>query len=121
MNRPILEPGRGSSMSETKNPFLSFRVIIIILVALIVVTIIVCFRNCIYSRILRCPGVNKPRDLGVKADPAQFSALLARENVKLNGKSSDFYLTAPIRYGLSVPHGRNGLKRRNNIDDAGDQ
>jgi hypothetical protein len=48
-------------------------------------------------------GTNKPRDLGVKADPAKFNALLARENVKLNGPPSNFDLTANIRYGQSVP------------------
>jgi hypothetical protein len=48
-------------------------------------------------------GTNKPRDLGVKADPAKFNALLARENVKLNGPASDFDLTADIRYGQSAP------------------
>jgi hypothetical protein len=44
-------------------------------------------------------GTNKPRDLGVKADPAKFNALLARENVKLNSPASDLDLTANIRYG----------------------
>lgn len=62
------------------------------------------FGNCIYipgfSEIL---GTNKTRDLGIKADPARFNALLSRENVKLTGKTSDFYLTAPIRYGSAVP------------------
>jgi hypothetical protein len=48
-------------------------------------------------------GTNKPRDLGVKADPAKFSGLLARENVKLNGNPSDFDLTANIRYGPAAP------------------
>jgi hypothetical protein len=90
-------------MTETKNPFLSFRVIIIILIALIVVTIIAASGIVYIPGFSDLLGTNKPRDLGVKADPAQFSALLARENVKLNGKSSDFYLTAPIRYGSSVP------------------
>jgi hypothetical protein len=48
-------------------------------------------------------GTNKPRDLGVKADPAKFDALLARENVKLNGPATNFDLTANIRYGQSAP------------------
>lgn len=48
-------------------------------------------------------GTNKPRDLGVKADPAKFDALLARENVNLAGAPSDFDLTANIRYGQAVP------------------
>jgi hypothetical protein len=47
-------------------------------------------------------GTNKPRDLGIKVDPAQFNAL-AKENVTLTGQTSDFYLTAPIRYGSAVP------------------
>jgi hypothetical protein len=48
-------------------------------------------------------GTNKPRDLGVKADPAKFNALLARENVKLNSPAADLDLTANIRYGQAVP------------------
>lgn len=48
-------------------------------------------------------GTNKPRDLGVKADPAVFNALLARENVKLNTPASDFDLTANIRYTPAAP------------------
>jgi hypothetical protein len=90
-------------MSETKNPFLSFRVIIIILVALIVVTIIAASGIVYIPGFSEILGTNKPRDLGVKADQARFSALLAKENVKLTGQTSDFYLTAPIRYGSAVP------------------
>lgn len=48
-------------------------------------------------------GTNKPRDLGVKTDPAKFDAVLARENVKLNGDVSDYYLGSNIRWGKSVP------------------
>ena len=48
-------------------------------------------------------GTNKPRDLGVKADPAKFNALLARENVKLTGPAANYDLTANIRYGQATP------------------
>ena len=48
-------------------------------------------------------GTNKPRDLGLKADPARFNTLLAPENVKLTGHYSNYYLTAPIKYGSAVP------------------
>jgi|WetSurMetagenome_2_1015567.scaffolds.fasta_scaffold00216_24 hypothetical protein len=48
-------------------------------------------------------GTSKARDLGIRADPAKFNALLARENVKLNGAPSDFDLTASIRYGQAAP------------------
>jgi hypothetical protein len=48
-------------------------------------------------------GTNKARDLGIKADPVKFDALLARENVKLNGPASGFDLTANIRYGQAAP------------------
>jgi hypothetical protein len=48
-------------------------------------------------------GTNKARDLGIKADPAKFNALLTRENVKLNGAASDFDLTSNIRYGQAAP------------------
>jgi hypothetical protein len=90
-------------MSETKNPFLSFRIIILIVVALIVVTIIAASGIVYIPGFSEVLGTNKPRDLGIKADPAQFSALLAKENVKLTGQTSDFYLTAPIRYRSAVP------------------
>jgi hypothetical protein len=90
-------------MSETKNPVFSFRVIIIIVVALIVVTLIAASGIVYIPGFSEVLGTNKPRDLGIKADPAQFSALLAKENVKLTGQNSDFYLTAPIRYGSAVP------------------
>ena len=48
-------------------------------------------------------GTNKPRDLGLKADPARFNTLLAPENVKLTGHYSNYVLTAPIKYGSAVP------------------
>jgi hypothetical protein len=48
-------------------------------------------------------GTNKPRDLGVKADPAVFDAVLARENVKLNGDVSDYHLGSNIRWANAVP------------------
>jgi hypothetical protein len=48
-------------------------------------------------------GTSKARDLGVRADPEKFDALLARENVKLNGAQSDFDLTANIQYGPAAP------------------
>jgi hypothetical protein len=90
-------------MSETKKPFFSFRIVIIILVSLIIVTIIAASGIVYIPGFSEVLGTNKPRDLGIKADPAQFSALLAKENVKLTGQTSDFYLTAPIRYGSAVP------------------
>ncbi|PKG31592.1 hypothetical protein, partial [Methanoregula sp.] len=48
-------------------------------------------------------GTNKPRDLGVRADPAAFHAVLTRENVKLNGDVSDYYLGSNIRWANAVP------------------
>lgn len=48
-------------------------------------------------------GADKPRDLGVKADPALFTALLAKENVKITGDASDYDLAATIRYGSAQP------------------
>lgn len=90
-------------MSETKKSFLSFRVIIIILVALLIVTVIAASGVVYIPGFSEVLGTNKPRDLGVKADPSKFNALLARENVKLTGQSSNFYLTAPIKYGSAAP------------------
>ncbi len=54
-------------MSETKNPFFSFRVIILIVVALIVVTIIAASGIVYIPGFSEVLGTNKPRDLGVKA------------------------------------------------------
>lgn len=48
-------------------------------------------------------GTNHARDLGVKADPATFTALLARENVKLSGPAANYPLTASIKYGQAQP------------------
>lgn len=48
-------------------------------------------------------GTNKPRDLGVTADPAKFTSLLARENVKIAGPASNYDLTATITYGQAGP------------------
>jgi hypothetical protein len=90
-------------MSEMKKSFFSFRINVIILAALIIVTIIAASGIVYIPGFSEVLGTNKPRDLGVKADPARFGALLAKENVKLTGQTSDFYLTAPIRYGSAVP------------------
>ena len=48
-------------------------------------------------------GTSAPRDLGIKADPAKFYNMLARENVTLTGPASNYPLTARIRYGPSAP------------------
>lgn len=90
-------------MAETKNPFFSFRIIVLIVVALIVVTIIAASGVVYIPGFSEVLGTHKPRDLGIKADPARFSALLAKENIKLTGQTQDFYLTAPIRYGSAAP------------------
>jgi hypothetical protein len=82
---------------------MSNKLIAVILVILIVISIIAAtgiFYVPGFSEVL---GTNKPRDLGVKADPAKFNALLARENVKLNGPASNYYLGSNVRWGNAVP------------------
>jgi hypothetical protein len=81
----------------------SKKIVAVVLTLCIIMTVIAAtgvFYVPGFSEVL---GTNKPRDLGVKADPAKFNALLARENVKLNGPASDFDLTANIRYGQAAP------------------
>jgi hypothetical protein len=82
---------------------MSNKLIAVILVILIVISVITAtgiFYVPGFSEVL---GTNKPRDLGVKADPAKFNALLARENVKLNGPVSEYYLGSNVRWGNAVP------------------
>ena len=81
----------------------SKKIVAVVLTLCIIMTVIAAtgvFYVPGFSEVL---GTNKPRDLGVKADPAKFNALLAREKVKLNGPASDFDLTANIRYGQAAP------------------
>ena len=82
----------------------SSRKIVAVVLSLCIVLTVIASTGIFYvpgfSEVL---GTNKARDLGVKADPAKFDALLARENVKLHGAPSDFDLTADIRYGPAAP------------------
>ena len=82
----------------------SSRKIVAVVLSLCIVLTVIASTGIFYvpgfSEVL---GTNKARDLGVKADPAKFDALLARENVKLHGAPSDFDLTADIRYGPATP------------------
>jgi hypothetical protein len=75
-------------------------VIFMILIVISVITATGIFYVPGFSEVL---GTNKPRDLGVKADPAKFNALLARENVKLDGPASNYYLGSNVRWGNAVP------------------
>jgi len=75
-------------------------VIIVIMIILIGIAATGVFYIPGFSEVL---GTNKPHDLGVKADPAKFNALLARENVKLSGPVSNYALTANIKYGQAQP------------------
>ena len=79
------------------------KIIAIVLSLCIVMTVIAATGVFYVPGFSEALGTNKPRDLGVKADPAKFQALLARENVQLNGNPADFDLTATIRYGQAVP------------------
>ncbi len=79
------------------------KIIAIILSLCIVMTVIAATGVFYVPGFSEALGTNKPRDLGVKADPAKFQALLSRENVQLNGNPADFDLTANIRYGQAVP------------------
>lgn len=48
-------------------------------------------------------GTDRPADLGVKNDPAIFNNVLARENVKLSGPLSNYYLGSTVKWGKAVP------------------
>jgi len=78
-------------------------------IAAVVLVVVIILAGIAATGVLYVPGLselmgtNAPRDLGVKADPAVFSALLARENVKLTGPASNYPLTADIRYGPASP------------------
>lgn len=78
--------------------------LIAVIIVILVITSVIAASGIFYvpgfSDVL---GTNKPRDLGVKADPAKFNALLARENVKLSGPASNYDLTANIKYGQAQP------------------
>jgi hypothetical protein len=82
----------------------STKKIVAIVLSLCIVLMVIASTGIFYvpgfSEVL---GTNKARDLGVKANPAKFNALLTRENVKLHGAPSDFDLTADIRYGPAAP------------------
>jgi hypothetical protein len=82
---------------------MSNKLIAVILSILIILCIIAASGIFYVPGISEILGTNKARDLGVKADPAPFNALLARENVKLTGPASNYDLTADIRYGQAQP------------------
>ena len=82
---------------------MSNKLIAVILVILIIISVIAATGIFYIPGISEILGTNKPRDLGVKADPAKFNALLARENVQLSGPASNYDLTANIRYGQAQP------------------
>jgi hypothetical protein len=82
---------------------MSNKLIAVVIVIMIIISVIAAtgiFYVPGFSEVL---GTNKPRDLGVKADPAKFDALLARENVKLSGPAANYDLTANIKYGSAQP------------------
>jgi hypothetical protein len=82
---------------------MSNKLIAVILVILIIISVIAATGIFYVPGFSEVMGTNKPRDLGVKADPAKFNALLARENVKLSGPASNYDLTADIKYGQAQP------------------
>ena len=82
---------------------MSNKLIAVILVIMILISVIAATGIFYVPGVSEVLGTNKPRDLGVKADPAKFNALLARENVRLNGPASNYDLTANIRYGQAQP------------------
>ena len=82
---------------------MSNKLIAVVLVILIIISVIAATGIFYIPGVSEILGTNKPRDLGVKADPAKFNSLLARENVKLSGPASNYDLTANIRYGQAQP------------------
>jgi hypothetical protein len=82
---------------------MSNKLIAVIVVILVITSVIAASGIFYVPGFSDALGTNKPRDLGVKADPAKFNALLARENVKLDGPASNYDLTANIKYGQAQP------------------
>ena len=82
---------------------ISNKLIAVVIVIMIIISVIAATGIFYVPGVSEVLGTNKPRDLGVKADPAKFNALLARENVKLTGPASGFDLTADIKYGQARP------------------
>jgi hypothetical protein len=81
---------------------MSKKLIAAILVILILATVIAATGLLYIPGLSEVLGTNKPRDLGVKGDPATFNRLLARENVQLASPASNYNVTANIRYGNAV-------------------
>jgi hypothetical protein len=82
---------------------MSKKLIAVVLVILVIASVIAATGILYVPGLSEILGTNKPRDLGIRADPAKFNALLARENVKLAGPASNYNVTANIRYGNAVP------------------
>lgn len=82
---------------------MSNKLIAVIIVIMIIISVIASTGIFYVPGFSEALGTNKPRDLGVKADPATFNALLARESVKLSGPASNYDLTANIKYGQAQP------------------
>lgn len=82
---------------------MSYKLIAVVLMLLITISLIAATGIVYIPGISEILGTNKPRDLGVKADPALFNSLLARENVKLSGPVSNYDMTANIQYGPAQP------------------
>ena len=82
---------------------LSRRTISLILVGCVILAVIAATGIFYVPGLSDILGTSKPRDLGVKGDPAKFNALLARENVKLADPADRYSLTSNIRYGNAVP------------------
>jgi hypothetical protein len=79
------------------------KVIAVILIAAFILAVIASTGVFYVPVVSEALGTSAPKDLGIKADPAKFSSLLARENVTLTGPASNYPLTASIRYGPSAP------------------
>jgi len=87
-------------MSEKKFPIKWIAVVVVILIGITIIAATGLVQIPVLSSLL---GTDKPRDLGVRADPELFTALLAKENVAISGDPSDYDLSANIRYGTAKP------------------
>ena len=101
---PLKPPGTPVSPVTDRPPAKISRKLIGIVLVIMIVAVVIAATGIFYvpglSDVL---GTSKPRDLGVKGDPAKFNALLARENVKLADPADRYSLTSDIRYGNAVP------------------
>jgi hypothetical protein len=111
--KPLAKPQQAPPLTPAGTPVtpvaqrppakVSKKLIGIVLVIMVIAVVIAATGILYVPGLSDILGTSKPRDLGVKGDPAKFTALLARENVKLADPADRYSLTSDIRYGNAAP------------------